>query len=113
MQFLCSFFPVISKGYHVKGYIIHWEGREIYRFRETIHIETLLIPDWLPSENRGSIWIVVKHMTKIVIVYVGKEVTGPKIKSCGDDDDPYDDSEDRLYFLITFSFVLSIWDQLF
>merc|ERR1719443_1557931 len=34
-------------------------------------------------------------MTKIVVVFVGKEVTGPQIKGCGGDDDPEpEDSEE-------------------
>jgi len=86
---------VISKGYTVTSYKIIWEGREIFRETSVVEVETLLIPTWLPSENQGSIWIVVKHMTKIVIVYVGKEVTGPKITACGDDDDPYNSEEDE------------------
>jgi len=88
---------VIEKGYRIKWYKMFWQGIEVFR-STTVDVKTLLIPDWLGPSHSGSIWIVVKHMAKIVIVYVGTEVTGPRIKGCGEDDDPYfseeEDSDD-------------------
>ena len=90
---------MISKGYKIKWYKIYWQGTEVFR-STTVEVKTLLIPDWLGPSHSGSIWIVVKHMAKIVIVYVGTEVTGPRIKGCGEDDDPYFSEEGVLFILM-------------
>jgi len=86
---------VISKGHKIKWYRVYWEGKEVFR-SSTVEVKTLLIPDWLGPSHSGTIWIVIKHMAKIVIVYVGTEVTGARIKGCGEDDDPYISEEEDL-----------------
>jgi len=69
---------VLDKGYVVRRYKFIWNG-ELLEQKHTINEDTLLIPTWL--ENPTTNWIVVNHLNKLVMVYVGGEV----VTQYGDD----------------------------
>merc|ERR1719295_302984 len=72
---------LIKFGYKIKRYKIIWEGKVLISSRKIVVTE-LLLPTWLPPEQCKVVWKVIKYESKVVIIYIGGEVSGPAVIDC-------------------------------